>query len=143
MNKEFSSGAIIYRKENEKPYFLVIYSARNKIWCFPKGHIETGEDERAAAIREIEEETGIKDAAFLNGFRVEDIYKAKSNRGAYSGSIIEKHSIYFLCETKTKNIAVDKQEISDHKWVTFDEATQLLQFNSIKMVLNRAREAIN
>lgn len=142
MNKELSSGAIIYRKENGKPYFLIIYSERNKIWCFPKGHIESGEDEGYAAIREIEEETGIKDMVFVNGFRVEDVYSAKSSRGPYDGTVIEKHSIYFLCETKTKKVMVDSQEISDYKWVSFDDAVKLLRFDSMKIVLGKARERI-
>lgn len=142
MNKEFSSGAIIYRKENGKLYFLVIYSKRNKMWCFPKGHIEPDEDERDAAIRETEEETGIKDMVFLNGFKVEDVYNAKSNRGLYEGTVIEKQSIYFLCETKTKNVTVDMQEISDYKWASFDDAIKLLRFDSMKTVLEKARAVI-
>jgi len=142
MNKEFSSGAVIYRKEKGKTYFLVIFSARNKIWGFPKGHIESGEDEKDAAIREIEEETGIKDLVFIDGFRVENIYDTKSNRGPYNGTMIEKHAAYFLCETKTKNIVIDKKEISDYKWVTFDGAAPLLKFGSMKMVLSKVRNKL-
>jgi 8-oxo-dGTP pyrophosphatase MutT (NUDIX family) len=67
MDKEFSAGTLIFRKEKEQALFLLIYSNRNKIWGFPKGHIEPGEDEKDAVLREIKEETGISDLRFISG----------------------------------------------------------------------------
>ena len=99
MNKEYSAGAVIFKKLNET-LFLVIYSERNKNWGFTKGHIEPDESERDAVRREVSEETGINDITFVEGFREEDVYICKSNRGPYKGQQIEKHSIYYLCETK-------------------------------------------
>lgn len=46
---------------NEKEAYLFIF--RNKKWDLPKGKIEKGESVEAAAIREVEEETGIKGLA--------------------------------------------------------------------------------
>ena len=142
MDKEFSAGAIIYRKEDGRPYFLVIFSRRNMIWGFPKGHLEPGESEHDAAVREIEEETGITDLIFVDGFRVESVYDKKSGRAPFAGTIIEKHSTYFLCETKTKNVVVDEREISDYMWAPFEGAVKLLQFESMKTMLEKARAAI-
>lgn len=138
MDKEFSAGAIIFRRETRQALFLLIYSGRNKIWGFPKGHIEPGEVEKSAALREIKEETGITDLRFVDGFREEDVYQAVSNRGPHSGSVIEKHSVYFLCETKTKDIVIDAAEITDHKWLGMYEAEELLIFDSLKRLLRKA-----
>ena len=44
---------------NPKGEFLMIY--RNGTWDLPKGKLEKGEDVQAAAFREVEEETGLKD----------------------------------------------------------------------------------
>ena len=44
--------------ENENGELLMI-ELRNR-WDLPKGHIEVGECERVAALREVEEETGVK-----------------------------------------------------------------------------------
>ena len=137
MEKEFSAGAVIFRKEQERVLFLLVYSNRNKEWGFPKGHIEPGEKEKEAALREIKEETGISDLEFVDGFRKELIYQAKSNRGPSSGSMIEKHSVYFLCETKTKDILVDADEITDHKWLGLAEAEKLLPFAKMKQLLKQ------
>lgn len=139
MNKEFSSGAIIFRKEKDSVSFLLIYSKRNKIWGFPKGHIEPGENETQTALREIAEETGLSDLRFIQGFRLESVYNTISKRLPFKGEVIEKHSIYFLCGTNTKEIKVDGVEISDFKWVEPENGMGLLYFGELKKILEQAR----
>ena len=48
-----AAGGLVY---NEKKEILFIY--RNDRWDLPKGHVDKGESYEAAAIREVEEETG-------------------------------------------------------------------------------------
>jgi len=138
MNKEISCGAIIFRKNNKEMQFLLIYSKRNNAWGFPKGHIEPGESEKEAALREIKEETGIDDLAFVEGFREEDIYKAISNRGPHNGTAIEKHSIYYLCKTQTSVIKVDEEEISSFKWLRLQDVYSVEMHKSTKQILTVA-----
>jgi len=138
MKKEYSAGGVIFRKESGVLLFLIIYSARNKIWGFPKGHIELNETEQEAALREIMEETGLQDLITVDGFREEDIYESVSNRGELKGQKIEKHSIYFLKETQQKNVVVDNEEISAYKWLGFNAAFETLDFDSTKEILQKA-----
>lgn len=61
MLNEFSSGGIVLKDYQ----VLLIENTRmsnpaEKWWGFPKGHLEAGESSQEAAIREVEEETGIK-----------------------------------------------------------------------------------
>jgi len=142
VEKEFSAGAIIFRKEEGKPLFLLIYSRKNRMWVFPKGHIESGESEKEAAAREIMEEAGISGIRFVDGFREENVYNTVSNRGPNKGSIIEKHAIFFLCESKTADVKVDMQEMVDHKWLVMDEAMKLIKFDVWKQMLARANLSI-
>lgn len=143
MNKEFSAGAIIFRRDNNNVLFLLIYSNRNKIWGFPKGHMEPGEDEKETALREIEEETGLKDLKMINGFREEDIYDTISKRFPFKGQLIEKHAIYFLCETESQDIIVDGHEISDYKFLSISEAEGLLKFEGLKRILKKADDFLS
>lgn len=143
MNKEVSAGAVVFRKENKSILFLLIYSRRNKIWGFPKGHIEQGENEKSTALREIKEETGLEDLKFIDSFREEDIYEAMSNREPFKGQTIEKHSIYFLYEAENKNVTVDSHEIADYRWLKVDYAESFLQFDSMKQVLKKASNFLN
>ncbi len=138
MNKEYSAGGVIFRKEDDTILFLIIYSQRNKLWGFPKGHIEPKETEKQAALREITEETGVQDLKIIDGFREEDIYAAISNRGEFNGQKIKKHSIYFLIQTQNKSIEVDGEEISDYKWLEFQEALKVFDFESVKKILKMA-----
>ena len=52
-----AAGGLI---ENEKGEFLFIF--RNGKWDLPKGKIDPGEKKKAAALREVEEECGLKKA---------------------------------------------------------------------------------
>jgi len=138
INREFSAGGVICRKEKGYFLFLLIYSNRNKIWGFPKGHIEPQENEREAACREIREETGLRELSMIEGFCEEAVYEAKSSRGQWKGQTIEKHSIYFLFKTGQEHIRVDNHEITDYKWLAFDGALALLKFENERNILQSA-----
>jgi len=138
MNKEFSAGAVIFKKEGPNILFLIIYSKRNNIWGFPKGHIEQAETEKEAAIREIKEEAGLGNLHFIDGFREEIVYDTISKRHPFKGQSIEKHAIYFLCETKNQDIIVDGREISDYKFLPLNEAEQMVKFRNLNIILRRA-----
>ena len=64
-NLVISAGGIIYRIEGDKTYFLAVKNPYDK-WTFPKGKVEEGETWQEAAVREIQEETGITEAARCN-----------------------------------------------------------------------------
>lgn len=138
MNKEFSAGAIIFRKESNRLLFLLIYSNRNKIWGFPKGHIEQGEDGKDAALREIGEETGLRRLKFINGFKEEAVYFTVSKKMPFKGQNIEKHVVYFLCEIDEQDVIIDGKEISDYRFLPLDKAQELLVFDNLKKILRRA-----
>lgn len=142
INKEFSIGAIVFRKKDTEIQFLLVYSNRNKIWGFPKGHIEPGEKELETALREIREEAGLRDLKVIEGFREEDIYEAVSNRGESKGKLIEKHSLYFLCKAKQNDVKVDGTEVTDYCWLNLEEAMKLLSFESQKKILKKAEAKI-
>jgi 8-oxo-dGTP pyrophosphatase MutT (NUDIX family) len=139
VNEEYSAGAVVFRCINEETEFLVIYSKRNDIWGFPKGHIEKGESEKDAALREIFEETGLRRLTFRDTFREEDIYPAIGRSEEFRGSEITKHSIYFLCETDKEEIQTDDTEITDYRWLPYSEAAELLPFESLKNILQKAQ----
>ena len=54
----FSASAFIVNKERTKT--LVVYHLINDGWIYPGGHADGEEDLLSVAIREVEEETGLK-----------------------------------------------------------------------------------
>lgn len=56
---EAAGGVVV----NPKDEYLMIF--RRGRWDLPKGHIDAGEDAATAALREVEEETGVKGAKIV------------------------------------------------------------------------------
>jgi len=54
-----SAGAVVVSRAAAEPRYLLLRAYRN--WDFPKGLVEPGEEPLEAAIREVQEETGIDD----------------------------------------------------------------------------------
>lgn len=53
-----AAGALLRRSTPEGPEFCLVHRPRYDDWTIPKGKLEDGESHRAAALREIDEETG-------------------------------------------------------------------------------------
>src|SRR3972149_5510535 len=66
MKRIFSAGGIVIRKSTKGTKstkgveVLVTQHSKHKGWDFPKGHREIYESEEQTALREVEEETGVK-----------------------------------------------------------------------------------
>jgi mutator protein MutT len=53
------AGCVVFRDDEESIRYLIISSSTGEHWVLPKGHIDPGETPEVAAIRELEEETGV------------------------------------------------------------------------------------
>jgi 8-oxo-dGTP pyrophosphatase MutT (NUDIX family) len=60
MKKTQSAGGVVLNEKGE----IVIVNQKHRSWSLPKGHVEENEDLLAAAVREVEEETGISELTF-------------------------------------------------------------------------------
>ncbi len=58
--REFSAGAVVYKKEGNKTLFLLGEHSGYHKWVLPKGLIEENEKGWQTAVRETEEEMGVK-----------------------------------------------------------------------------------
>ncbi len=136
---EKSAGAIIYRKEGNKVYYLLLYypsSLRSDrgYWEFSKGHVEAGESDQEAAVREIQEETGLRDLIFDPKFKkIIKYFFRVENKNVF------KMVIFYLAQTNTSNIILSSEH-SDSKWAEFDEAISFLKFKNSKQLLTAAND---
>ncbi|MEK7146406.1 MAG: bis(5'-nucleosyl)-tetraphosphatase [Patescibacteria group bacterium] len=134
---EKSCGVLLVRKEAPKHVFLLLHYPSGH-WDFPKGHVEKHDaDELATASRELEEETGIKEARFHPTFR-EPIYY-EFNRG--KRELVKKTVVYFLAQTREKEIKVS-MEHQDFIWLPYDEALEQLTFENAKGLLRKAESVL-
>ena len=57
---EAAGGVLWRRTSNDRVKVLVVHRPRYDDWSLPKGKLEPGESARSAALREVEEETGLR-----------------------------------------------------------------------------------
>ena len=55
-----AAGGIVVRDGEDGPEVLLVHRPAYDDWSFPKGKCEGGESEEDAAVREVEEETGLR-----------------------------------------------------------------------------------
>lgn len=70
-----AGGGMVYNQDGK---ILFIY--RNDKWDLPKGKIEKGESVEAGAIREVQEETGVKDLSIIKPLKITYHIFKRNNR---------------------------------------------------------------
>ena len=123
MKYEKSCGAVVF--DGDK--ILVIQQAEGH-WGFPKGHVEEGETEVETAIREIKEETNV-DVEIDEKFRYVETYSPKEG--------VEKDVVFFIAKKLGGENIAQEEEVQNIVWVNWEEAMELLTFESSKNVLRK------
>jgi bis(5'-nucleosidyl)-tetraphosphatase len=141
MPSEHSAGAVIFRKEAEVIYYLLLeypgLRHPKPYWDLPKGHLEPGETEGKTVRREVEEETGITDVAFIKGFRESIKYFFK-----WEGKTVFKTVAFYLVETQIKEVKISKEH-TGFIWLPHKEALAQLSFKNAKNVLQKANDFLS
>jgi 8-oxo-dGTP diphosphatase len=131
----FSAGGIIIKKDGDGVKVLVTQHSKYKGWDFPKGHLELGETSEQAALREVEEETGVK---------AEIIEKVGQTQYFYyeDGKKVFKTVTFFLMKFVEQGVATTAFEVSGTKWLSPDEVEGQLTFKDTKELWRKAKEKI-
>lgn len=147
---EKSAGAVIFYKpartaENVRSggrgkkieYLLLHYKAGH--WEFPKGHVEKGETPEQTIRREVSEETGLKNIAFIEGFKtwIKYFHRSYQNPKEWVFKIVD----FYLARAKTKKVKIS-WEHTGYEWLTYEEALERVTFKNAKEVLRKANDFI-
>ncbi len=133
---ETSAGGIVYKKlssiihhPSSDVVWLITQHSKHKGWGFPKGLVGDkvrGEPMEAAALREVEEEGGVK--AKL----ISKLPKPTQYMYRFQDYLIKKTVYYFLMEYVSGDPKDHDWEMSDAKFVTQDEVKKTLTYKSDK-----------
>ncbi|MCS6820199.1 MAG: NUDIX domain-containing protein [Chitinophagales bacterium] len=112
LNHVIAAGGIVFNQNNE-----VLLIKRKGVWDLPKGKCEEGENLRQTAIREVEEETGIKiETAAEQAVVTYHCYRMQGKR------FIKETHWFEMGDTCTEEFQLQKDEgIEEAKWVPLNE----------------------
>jgi bis(5'-nucleosidyl)-tetraphosphatase len=134
-----SAGVVLFRQGPERRYLLLRSAlTRRPVWEFAKGAVEPGETELEAAVRELEEETGLTPADYSlhDGFVEEERYFFTRESGD-ERRLIRKRVTYFLAEWHQGEVRISR-EASRFLWAPAAEAQRLLRFPEKRKILSAA-----
>jgi ADP-ribose pyrophosphatase YjhB (NUDIX family) len=123
-----AAGGIVQNENKE-----ILFIERLGKWDLPKGKIEDGEAEDAAAIREIEEETGVENLTLVN-----KIGLTFHTYHAYEKHFLKTTHWYYLTCANEQNLAPQTEEnITAIKWISTENIKEPLvnTYPSIKDIL--------
>jgi 8-oxo-dGTP diphosphatase len=119
----FAAGGVVVRDGK----VLLVHRPRYDDWTFPKGKLDGGESFEDAAVREVEEETGVRCSLGR---------ELPSTR--YQVGARPKLVRYWLMNPQTETPFVPNDETDELRWLTPEEALELLSYDRDRDVLTAA-----
>jgi 8-oxo-dGTP pyrophosphatase MutT (NUDIX family) len=119
-----ASGGVVRRHDDDGLKVALVHRPRYDDWSFPKGKLDKGESWEDAALREVEEEIGVR--CRLGAELPPTAYKDPKGR--------DKVVRYWLMEPLA-GAFVPSDEVDEMRWVTPEEADQLLSYEHDRELL--------
>lgn len=102
-----------------------------RVLALPKGHLDDGETEEAAATREVTEETGVTAELIDKLGDVEYTYDRRGRRR-------NKRVAFYLFEYRSGKLEDHDQEIEVARWMPLEQAAQELSYPGEREIVRRA-----
>ena len=129
-----AAGGLVYNKKGE-----VLFIFRNGKWDLPKGGVEKGEKRKMAAMREVEEETGVGKLTITG--KLQKTYHIFKRNGKYKLKVT--HWYEMKSEYKGELLPQLEEGIEKAAWLNPEEITEALKnsYQNIKLLFETEIEA--
>lgn len=140
--EEVSAGGIVIREHQDALEVAIIarYNRGGRLeWCLPKGHPEGAEDHREAAVREVEEETGIAGDILEPLGSIDYWFTVSRHR-------VHKTVHHFLLRATGGELTTEKDpdhEAVDVAWVRIEDVARRLSFANERRIVDLARQVVH
>ena len=126
-----AAGGLLFRQAADGPVEVVlVHRPAYDDWTFPKGKLDPGETDADAAVREVEEETGLRSRP------VRDL-----GTTSYHDSRGRPKTVRYWEMTAIDGVLGPANEIDEARWVPLDEAARMLTYARDRKLLLRASPA--
>ena len=126
MKRTQCAGGVVLNKKG----LVLLVSQRGNSWCFPKGHIDKGEDPLTAARREIHEESGVTDLKLIKNLGSYERYKGSLSRSEDTSEFKTIHM--FLFSTSQEKLQPLDPCNPEARWVDRKKVANLLTYRKDK-----------
>lgn len=136
---QVSAGGVAFRRQ-DSDLEIAIVSVKPKFrWQLPKGIVDPGESPPVTAVREVKEEAGIETDLIKLIETIEYWYRSENN-----GRPVRFHKFvhFYLLEYRSGDVSNHDHEVDESRWVSFEEAIEMLAFKSEREVVEKSREMI-
>ena len=128
-----AGGIVVRRGSRDAHEVLLVHRPRYDDWSLPKGKNDPGERDEETALREVEEETGLRCTLGARAGRTR--YRDSKGR--------DKVVHYWLMEPEVPADAPDggfvpNDEVDEVRWCTVDDAVSLLTYAHDRKLLAKA-----
>ena len=137
--EQTSAGGVVYRRRGESFEVALISVGDERRWQLPKGLVGRGESPVEAALREVEEETGLACEVVAELERVEYWYFSK---GAARRVRFHKFVHFYLMRYVSGDVSGHDDEVNEARWVSLEDAEGMLAFKGERRALGEAREML-
>jgi 8-oxo-dGTP pyrophosphatase MutT (NUDIX family) len=127
-----AAGGVLWRRGPNGPETLLIHRPRYGDWSFPKGKLKRGESDEEAALREVEEEVGVR--ASLGPELAGTSYRDLKGR--------QKTVRYWAIELPEGAEPIAGDGVDDWRWAVLDDAAEELTWARDREVLDSLRRVV-
>jgi diadenosine hexaphosphate hydrolase (ATP-forming) len=117
------AGGVVFNKAGQ----VLVLGHRNGTWVFPKGHIDPGETHLVAAIREVEEESGVVSTCLDESIT----YKTRYRNARREERVIT----WFLLTSDAEDVSLREATFPKGGFYSREKAMQKLTFEEDKVLL--------
>lgn len=128
-----AAGGLVIRPEENGTYrVLLVHRPRYDDWSLPKGKADPGETPESTAIREVEEETGVRAEVITPLAEVE--YRVSSGR--------RKMVRYFAMRHRSEEPFRPNDEVDEIRWLEPDQAADLTTYDHDRVLIQSDIDAL-
>jgi 8-oxo-dGTP pyrophosphatase MutT (NUDIX family) len=126
-----AGGAVVHERDVIVIVPVKRDAHRRRVLALPKGHLNQGETDEAAASREVAEETGVVAELIDKLGDVEYTYERRGRRR-------NKRVAFYLFEYRSGSLEDHDHEIEHARWMPLEEAARELTYAGEREIVRRA-----